>query len=201
VRSRVPAPGAREQLSATASRSAHAELYRRHHRNLQRAVARAIDAPRELVEDACQNAWTILLAADPDRPSSFGWLYVVATREAQRLCEVEHRCTHLEAALRAISWEPVSAHASCIDDVLEAREALGILASLPDRQRHDLTLRVAGFSYDEIAQLTGGRTFSTVRKSLDRAHAAIGRPAPRSLSRLVERVAQPARLHADGPRR
>ena len=56
------------------------ELYRRHHHDLERAVANAVHAPRELIEDACQNAWAIMLRAQPDRTSILGWLYVVATR-------------------------------------------------------------------------------------------------------------------------
>jgi hypothetical protein len=69
-------------LPAAASCGAADELYRRHHRNLQRAVSDAVDAPRELIEDACQNAWMIRLRANPNRGSCLGWLYVVATREA-----------------------------------------------------------------------------------------------------------------------
>lgn len=53
-------------------------LYRRHHSNLQRAVARAVNAPRELIEDACQTAWTIMLRRQPDRTTIFAWLRVVA---------------------------------------------------------------------------------------------------------------------------
>ena len=45
---------------------------------------------------------------------------------------------------------PVIADAFSIDDNFEARQALEILASLPERQRVDLTLLVAGFSYTEI---------------------------------------------------
>ena len=61
-------------------------LYRRHHRNLQRAVARVVNAPRELIEDACQTAWTIMLRSQPDRAAIFAWLRVVAIHEAYRLC-------------------------------------------------------------------------------------------------------------------
>ena len=57
--------------------------------------------------------------------------------------------------------------------MLEALEALEILASLPERQRADLTLQIAGYSYDEIAELTGGRTFTNVNKSLVKARARI----------------------------
>lgn len=148
-------------------------LYRAHHHDLERAVAHAVHAPRELIEDACQNAWTIMLRAQPDRGSLFGWLYVVATREAFRLCARERRQIHLETMLPAGSWEAVIADAFSIDDFLEAREALEILAALPDRLRVDLTLLVAGFSYDEICEMTTGRTFTNVSKHIAKARARV----------------------------
>jgi len=49
-----------------------------------------------------------------------------------------------------------------MDDVVEVRQTL----ELPERQRDDLALLVAGFSYREIAELTGGRTFTNVSKRL-----------------------------------
>ena len=122
----------------------------------------------------------------PERTSIFGWLYVVATREAFRLCERERRHVHLEAMLPAGSWDAVIADAFSIDDILEAREALEILASLPDRQRADLTLLVAGFSYVEIAELTGGRTYTNVNKHLAKARARV------RLARLSDRHGAPA---------
>ncbi len=149
------------------------ELYIRHHRGLHRAVAHAVHAPRELIEDACQNAWAIMLRAQPERSSIFGWLYVVATREAVRLCERERRHIHLEAAFPAGSSEAVLADTFSIESILEAREALEILARLPDRQRADLTLLVAGFSYTEIAKLTGGRTYTNVNKHIAKARARV----------------------------
>jgi DNA-directed RNA polymerase specialized sigma24 family protein len=98
----------------------------------------------------------------PERTSVFGWLYVVATREAFRLWERERRHIHLEAMFPAGSWDAVIADSFSIDDILEAREALEILARLADRQRADLGLLVAGFSYVEIAELTSGRTYTNV---------------------------------------
>ncbi len=80
------------------------------------------------------------------RSRIFGWLYVVATREAFRLCERERRHLHLETMLPQGSWDAVIADAFSIDDILEAREALQILAGLPERQRGDLTLLVARFN-------------------------------------------------------
>ena len=164
-----PTPAAARQTP----RSDHGELYRRHHRDLHRAVARAINAPHELIEDACQNAWAIMLRAQPDPGSILGWLYVVATREAFRLCERDRRDSSLEAMLPSGSWDAVIADAFSIDDILEAREALEVLASLPERQRADLTLLVAGFSYHEIAELTGGRTYTNVNKHIAKARARV----------------------------
>jgi RNA polymerase sigma factor (sigma-70 family) len=151
------------------------ELYRRHNRDLRRAVAHAVHAPHELIEDACQNAWMILLRAQPERASIFGWLYVVATREAFRLCERDRRHVHLEATLSAGSWDAVIADAFSIDAILESREALEMVASLPDRQRSDLTLLVAGFSYVEIAERTGGRTYTNVNKHIAKARVDLPR--------------------------
>jgi DNA-directed RNA polymerase specialized sigma24 family protein len=75
--------------------------------------------------------------------------------------------------LPAGSWDAVLADAFSIDDILEAREALEILAGLPYRQRADLTLLVAGFTYVEIAELTGGRTYTNVNKQLAKARARV----------------------------
>ncbi len=149
------------------------DLYVRHHRDLQRAVAHAVNAPRELIEDACQNAWAVLLRRQPERPTIFGWLLVVATREAFRLSARERRHVRLEAMLPDGLWEAVIAEEFSIDDIFEARHALEILATLPDRQRADLTLQVAGFSYKEIAELTGGRTYTNVNKHLAKARARV----------------------------
>ena len=63
----------------------------------------------------------------------------------------------------------------------DAREALRALATLPERQRTDLALKAAGYSYEEIRLLTPGRTFTNVNESLVKARARV--PA----SRLPER--------------
>ena len=58
---------------------------RLHHRDLQRAVAHAVHARRELIGDACQTAWAILLRTQPERYAIVRWLRVVAIHEAYRL--------------------------------------------------------------------------------------------------------------------
>jgi DNA-directed RNA polymerase specialized sigma24 family protein len=67
------------------ARGDETDLYRRHQRDLHRAVAHTVSAPRELIEDACQTAWAILLRTQPDRRAIFAWLRVVAIHEAYRL--------------------------------------------------------------------------------------------------------------------
>ena len=156
-------------------RGDEADLYRRHHRNLQRAVARAVNAPRELIEDACQTAWTIMLRSQPDRAAIFAWLRVVAIHEAYRLSAIERRELHLEDLAIEGDWDTILAGRVTVEDQLEALEALRALAALPDRQRQDLSLRVAGFTYREIAAMTGPRTFTNVNKHLVKARTAIRR--------------------------
>ena len=155
------------------ARGDEAELYRRHHRNLERAVAHAVNASRELIEEACQTAWAILLRTQPDRYAIFAWLRVVAIHEAYRLSAIERRELHLEDIAIEGDWETILAGRVTVEDQLEGLEALRALAALPDRLRRDLSLRVGGFSYREIAAMTGGRTFTNVSKHLVKARAAI----------------------------
>jgi RNA polymerase sigma factor (sigma-70 family) len=150
-----------------------ADLYRRHHQALMIAVSHAINGSPQLIEDACQTAWTILVRRQPERASVFAWLYVVAIHEAYRLSAIERRELHLEDLAIEGDWETILAGRVTIEDQLEALEALRALAGLPDRQRQDLSLRVAGFSYREIAAMTGGRTFTNVNKHLVKARVAI----------------------------
>jgi DNA-directed RNA polymerase specialized sigma24 family protein len=149
-------------------------LYRRYHRALQRTVADAVHGTPELIEDACQTAWSKLLRNQPHRDTFFGWLRVVAIHEAYRLSAIERRDLHLEDLPAATNWEAVTIDPrASIDDALEARAALELLASLPPRQRHYLTLLIAGFSYEEIRHLAGGRTYTNVNKHLVKARALI----------------------------
>jgi len=152
-----------------------ANLYERHHQALLIAVSHAINRSDALIEDACQTAWTILMRRQPDRAAVFAWLYVVAIHEAYRLSAIERRELHLEDLAIDGDWETTLAGRVTVEDQLEALEALRALAALPDRQRQDLSLRVGGFSYREIAAMTGGRTFTNVNKHLVKARTAIRR--------------------------
>ena len=156
-------------------RGDEADLYERHHQALLIAVSHAINGSGALIEDACQTAWTILLRRQPDRASVFAWLYVVAIHEAYRLSAIERRELHLEDLAIEGDWDTILAGRVTVEDQFEALEALRALAALPDRLRRDLCLRVGGFSYREIAAMTGGRTFTNVNKHLVKARRAIRR--------------------------
>ncbi len=162
-----------EPLPTARPRGDEDELYRRHRRDLERAVARAVNATRELIEDACQNAWAILLHTQPERVCIFSWLRIVAVHEAYRLSAVERRDAHLEAIARVLRWDETTADPEAIDNAVDAREGLRALAELPARQRDYLTLFVAGYTYREIAEMTGDRTFTNVHKHLARARTKI----------------------------
>jgi DNA-directed RNA polymerase specialized sigma24 family protein len=163
-------------IATPAQRGDEDRLYRQHHRDLQRAVARVVRAPHELVEDACQTAWATLLRTQPDRYAIFAWLRVVAIHEAYRLAAIDCRARHLERLnLDAHDWQELIADPRTLDEAVTALEALRTLASLPQRQRSDLTLKIAGYSYEEIRALTPGRTFTNVSKSLVKARARIQR--------------------------
>jgi DNA-directed RNA polymerase specialized sigma24 family protein len=172
-----PTPAAPQH---SAPRGDEDELYRRHHRELHRAVAHIVRAPRELIEDACQTAWAILLRCQPDRYAVFAWLRVVAVHEAYRLSAIDRRDARLER-LRPQdgNWHDITADPRSLEDAIEALEALRVVASLPERQRRDFVLKLAGYSYEEIRLLTPGRTATNLNKSLVKARARIRAIHPR----------------------
>jgi DNA-directed RNA polymerase specialized sigma24 family protein len=169
-------PTDRTPTAAPVLRGDEDRLYRQYHRDLRRAVARVVRAPRELIEDACQTAWANLLRNQPDRYAIFAWLRVVAIHEAYRLAAIDRRAQHLERVnIDEHDWQELVADPRTLDEAVAALEALRMLASLPERQRSDLTLKIAGYSYEEIRALTPGRTFTNVSKSLVKARARIRR--------------------------
>ncbi len=153
------------------------ELFRRHHGALIRAVARSVNASEELIEDACQSAWAVLLRCQPDRsPALFAWLRTVAVHQAYRLSRQERRDARLQDLAGNGEWEPLGGLAPSLENAIEARRALESLATLPALQRDDLALLVAGFSYQEISQLGDRpRSVNNVNKHLTKARARIRR--------------------------
>lgn len=154
--------------TAPAARGDEATLFRQHHADLRCAVRHVVNASPDLIEDACQIAWTQLLRSQPRRDTVFGWLRRVAINEAYRLSRLERRELRLD--LLPTDRQGAAGDRFDLDDSVRAREALRALASLPDKQRRDYALHAAGFTYSEIAELTD-RTYTNVDKTLDRARA------------------------------
>jgi DNA-directed RNA polymerase specialized sigma24 family protein len=115
-----------------------------------------------------------MLRARPRRETVLAWLRVVAIHEAYRLCATQ-RNAHLEDLDHSEGWDALIPARVTIDDTIEARRALRLLAELPERQREDFSLLVAGFTYAEIRDMTGGRTYTNVNKHLAKARARIRR--------------------------
>ena len=98
------------------------ELFRRHHRSLVRAVAHSVNAPIDLVEDACQVAWVALLRVQPDRtPALFGWLRTVAVHQAYRLSRQDRRDARLEDLAGDGGWEDLLGAATPLKIVFKRR--------------------------------------------------------------------------------
>ena len=164
-------------MSAAVLRGDEAELFRRHNTRLVRAVRRAIGGSDALVEDACATAWLQLMRTQPDRtPALFCWLRTVAIHEAYRLSGKESRDDALEELPEACSmvdgWEALLPAEPGLDEQVEARRALRVLAGLPERQRRYLALRVGGYRYDDIAEANGA-TYTNVNKHLTRARERV----------------------------
>lgn len=169
-----------------ALRGDEADLYTRHHRALRRAVAGRVRMSADLVEEACQQAWLILLRRQPDRGATlFAWLVTVAIHEGYRLSAIDRRDLSLDApAPAADEWVPGHqghriVDRDVVDESLEARRALRALAALTGRQRQYAVLRVAGLSYREIAAREGV-TYTNVNKHLTKASRRLKDAAQRA---------------------
>lgn len=150
-------------------------LYERYHDELWRAVRRAVYGDDELVEDACSFAWARLLTHQPDRgPTLFGWLRVVAIREAWTLYRrarrkapvlgaYEHKLNPIEKTV----LDPVD-----LDLQLDSRLAADVLRELPEREGRYLALLAAGYSYREIQELDDV-SYTAVNRYVARARARV----------------------------
>jgi DNA-directed RNA polymerase specialized sigma24 family protein len=156
-------------------------LYRSSGDYLQRLVRTGTGAADEVIEDACQHAWSSVLAHRErvQRPCAFAYLVSAAIREAWRL---EHRwdacwwpleahgSPDSEGALRATPVV-VAAPTRTPLELVELRDGLRILGALPERQQRVLWLHAAGHTYAEIARHEG-MTLRTVERQLLRGKRA-----------------------------
>jgi RNA polymerase sigma factor (sigma-70 family) len=176
-----------------------AELYRSLSARLERIVGVEVQAPREVIEDACHDAWTKLInrSEQIQRETALSWLVTTAVRQAWRLDRRERREASLEAAteatveLRAPAWrsEPV--------EHVEQKERLGEIRQLPERQQRLIWLRAAGLSYIEMAAYTG-ESVRTVERQILRATSRM-REAQQRAAPAAERHVVPIVAAVTGP--
>jgi DNA-directed RNA polymerase specialized sigma24 family protein len=153
---------------------------------LHRIIARrVVNTSREVIEDACANAWTILVGR-PDitlDARGFSWLVAVATNEALRLVsKTQHErlaggflASRSGEASAAEMLEP-AADTPGLDEVAlrrvehEQRIAALRLIKPPDRQA--LFLKGMGYSYREIMDITDA-TYTAVNRRITEGRAAL----------------------------
>ena len=157
MRGKAPGEARTDQIAA---------LYAQQARLVQRQVARRVNAPTAIIEDACQTAWERLCThpgVEPVAPSAVKWLVVTAMREAWR-----------RAAAREIPAdptdfaEPISDTPGPLERAITSEhsdELRDQLLGLTDRERQFLALQAAGLTYAEIAQRTD-TTLRTVERQI-----------------------------------
>jgi RNA polymerase sigma factor (sigma-70 family) len=141
--------------------------------SLRRAVAASVSAPPTIVDDACSFAWTQLMR-NRERiqlgKGAYWWLYRIATREAWRLVGIERRLHPVGSAADVAAL--MSDDGDTTFATVEFHDAMRSLEFVPQRQRRLLMLLAAGFSYAEIARITGD-TVRTVERQLLRGRRAL----------------------------
>ena len=167
-----------------AQQNEDAQLFAAFHAELHSMVRRCVKTSAANIDDACADAWLALLRFRPERrPTIRGWLVVVAIREAVKRDRRDRRLRTLvefgdreDAGAEVVADVVPSLQVS--DEALhEARQALEQVAALDQRDREVFVLHVAGYSYDEIAELIGA-TRTAVDRYLRRARCHIrGCPA------------------------
>ena len=130
---------------------------------LRRILGAHLQVPECVLEDACQIAWTTLLA-DPtqvDRPRMLSWLATTARREVLatlKRSEIEQRVLGQSPVP-----EPEDPQRSA-----EFWERLGRVRRLSRRQQRIVWMQGMGFRYEEIAAETG-ETVRSVERQLEAA--------------------------------
>jgi DNA-directed RNA polymerase specialized sigma24 family protein len=177
-------PGARTADRTAARRHGNeAELYRRYHGKLLRAVARAVTAPPDLIEDACQTAWTTMLRCQPARESLFAWLRVVAIREAwtrtaRARAETPAGDFRTPCACEIAPGEHPEPPADARDVAeqvvarIQHAQRLHDLATIKPNDRRALYLQGLGYRYREIMELTGA-SYTAVNRRITEGRCAL----------------------------
>jgi RNA polymerase sigma factor (sigma-70 family) len=137
---------------------------------LQGMVSQNISAPPELIEEACQIAWSRLHGRAGEVPpqSAFGWLLTTALRETLLQLRLRDRDVRLDDPGALAQVISLPAREPGPDGLTELHERLAEVRELPVRQQRMVWLHGFGYDYQEIAVHTGS-TRRTVERQLARA--------------------------------
>ncbi len=141
-----------------------AQLFERHAPRLKAVVSSHVRISAANVEDACGFAWLQLVRHRPRRSTAFTWLCTTAIREAVKL----HRRASQTVGLDRVADVADARH--FLDGRLELISAGQEIreAGLRPREARLVGLRVAGYSREQMAELTG-ETCRVVDRQLGRA--------------------------------
>jgi RNA polymerase sigma factor (sigma-70 family) len=170
-------------VTPTSARSEQiAAFYARHADRIRRTVAAVVHASVETIDDACQTAWAILLRRDDVSLDDRGvnWLITVAIRQAWQLASSSRETP--VGTFQGVPGdnddvpEPADRLATDTDEQalsrIQAAECAIDLQSLKPRERRELYLKALGYSYREIAQMTGS-TYTAVNRRLVEGRARL----------------------------
>jgi RNA polymerase sigma factor (sigma-70 family) len=158
-----------------------ADLYNVYAARLVALVSARIRAPSAIIEDACAMAWETLLTrthVSLQRDSVRGWLLRVAEREALRLVGDQQRqrpsgtfdTDHGDTLPQPVDLNADTAHLATERMTDDQRRT--DLAALKPAQQRALVLHAAGYTYDEIADLTAS-TRTAVNRRITEGRAAL----------------------------
>lgn len=158
-------------VSTTAVRDIGA-LYGALSGRLEQIVRWDVRAQDAVIEDACQFAWSRLVhhPCRVESDSALPWLARTAIHEAFRQIRRDQREQPLDEELESGPIGPAP------QELIEQRERIALLRSLPERQQRFLWLRAAGLSHSEIARHEAC-TRRTVERQLLRAKRGMKRAA------------------------
>lgn len=153
-------------------------LYNELQPRLVRILGSNLQPPAWVIDDACQTAWSSLLAhrgvVAPG--GELGWLSTTATRAALRLLRFERRTEAHEEPPAPVQLADFRVPEPEPERRLEFTERLAEIRRLPVRQQRVVMLHGFGYEYEEIAAVTGD-TRRTVARQLARARQQLLRPA------------------------
>jgi RNA polymerase sigma factor (sigma-70 family) len=173
-----------------------AELFREFDRDLRRIVQSRVRTSPDIVDDACAFAWSAFMRYQPDRNRAWrAWMVVTAEREAWRSHRLESGrdpLTTLGSGDGEVVAEPLDPH-DVYAERQALRDALDLLAQVPESRRSAKALQVTGFTYAEIAEALGV-SYSRVNHYIDDANAIIREIYARTAPEHVPRTPRAVRL-------